>query len=193
MKMKTAIIIHGWSSKEEYFDPKIPSSSNKHWLPWLQKQLILKGILAQTPELPEPYDLVYEKWCSIFERFEITPETMLIGHSAGAGFLVRWLSENKVKVGRVVLVAPFLDPERVITTRFFDFEMDEDMASRTDGLSVFFSSDDEESVLTSVKQLRAELKNLQVKEFVDKGHFTFDDMKTEEFSFPELRDVLLQK
>jgi hypothetical protein len=189
--MKTAIIVHGWSSKEEYFDPKVSSLSNKHWLPWLQKQLILKGILAQTPELPEPYDLVYEKWCSIFERLEITPATMLIGYSAGAGFLVRWLSENKVKVGRVALVAPFLDPEREITTTFFDFEMDKDMADRTDGLFVFFSRDDERSVLTSVKQLRAKLKNIQVKEFSDKGHFTFDDMKTEEF--PELRDTLLRK
>lgn len=50
--MKTAIIIHGMPSKEEYFSSENPSSSNKHWFPWIQKQLILKGVLAQTPEMP---------------------------------------------------------------------------------------------------------------------------------------------
>jgi len=45
--MKTAIIIHGMPSKEEYFSPKTKSQSNGHWLPWIQKQLILNGILAR--------------------------------------------------------------------------------------------------------------------------------------------------
>lgn len=42
-------------SKEEYFNSDSPAQSNKHWLPWLQRQLQLNGILAQTPEMPESY------------------------------------------------------------------------------------------------------------------------------------------
>ena len=110
--MKTAIILHGMPSKEEYFNAESPAQSNKHWLPWVQRQLILNGILAQTVELPEPYEPNYEKWRSVFEQFHIDEETNLIGHSCGGGFLVRWLSENKIKVGKVALVAPWLDPER---------------------------------------------------------------------------------
>lgn len=86
--MKTAIIIHGMPPKEEYFNAEYPSSSNKHWIPWIQKQLILNGILAQTPEMPEPYDPDYTKWYSVFEQFTIDGDTQLIGHSCGGGFLL---------------------------------------------------------------------------------------------------------
>ena len=54
--MKTAIILHGMPSKEEYFDPEgWPAKYDAHWLQWIQRQLIVNGILAQIPELPEPY------------------------------------------------------------------------------------------------------------------------------------------
>ena len=90
--MKTAIIIHGMPYKdEEYYNPKRPASSNCHWLPWIQKQLLLKDILAQTPEMPVPYEPEYIAWKEIFERFPLNEETILVGHSCGAGFIVRYL------------------------------------------------------------------------------------------------------
>ncbi|HSE56651.1 MAG TPA: hypothetical protein VLB02_01025, partial [Candidatus Paceibacterota bacterium] len=89
--MKTALIVHGMPSKEEYFDREGKSPSNSHWFPWIQQQLLINGFLAQTPEMPEPYLPVYEKWCSVFEQFSIDEHATLIGHSCGAGFLLRWL------------------------------------------------------------------------------------------------------
>jgi predicted alpha/beta hydrolase family esterase len=90
--MKKAIIIHGMPSKEEYYDVNRPASSNCHWLPWIQKKLLLKNVLAQTPEMPEPYNPVYENWRKVFEQLSPDEETILIGHSCGGGFIVRWLS-----------------------------------------------------------------------------------------------------
>lgn len=58
--MKTAIIIHGYFTKEEFFDVTRPSPSNDHWFPWIQKQLLLNGILTQTPEMPSSYAPEYE-------------------------------------------------------------------------------------------------------------------------------------
>lgn len=193
--MKTAIILHGMPSKEEYFNPKNPAQSqaqyNRHWLPWLQRQLILNGILAQIPELPEPYKPDYEKWRSVFERFQIDENTILVGHSAGGGFLVRWLSENKVKVGRVALVAPWINPDDPHPSPgFFDFEIDGNLAERTDGICLFISSDDNKEELDTASLLRGRVHDLEVKEFTDRGHFTFADMGTEEFS--ELKDFLLR-
>jgi len=49
--------------------------------------------------MPEPYSPDYAKWCSVFKQFVIDSDTQLIGHSCGAGFLLRYLSENDVKVG----------------------------------------------------------------------------------------------
>lgn len=188
--MPTAIILHGMPKKEEYFNPDSPSQSNKHWLPWLQKQLILNGILAQTPELPEPYDPVYKKWCSVFERFQTDQDTMLVGHSCGAGFLVRWLSENKVQVGKVALVAPFLDPDHdEVRSDLFQFQIDQDLIQRTKGVAIFVSSDDEQEILTSVQQLQSTLKGVKTITLSGMGHLTFSDMKTDQF--PELRDWLV--
>ena len=60
--MKTAILIHGTCDEEEYFSDLYPSLSNSHWFPWLQKQLLIKGIFTQTPEMPDAYKPDYEKW-----------------------------------------------------------------------------------------------------------------------------------
>ncbi|MDP3900854.1 MAG: alpha/beta hydrolase [bacterium] len=188
--MKTAIILHGMPSKEEYFSPEGgPSQHNKHWLPWIQHQLLLKGVLAQILELPEPYEPDYEKWRSVFEQFKIDENTSLVGHSCGGGFLVRWLSENKVNVGRVALIAPWIDPTSTsVKPGFFDFQIDENLAERTGGICLFISSDDSKEELDTAKLLREKVRGLEVKEFSDKGHFTFNSMGTE--VFPELRDFL---
>ena len=187
--MKTAIILHGMPSKEEYFNPKSEAQSNQHWLPWIQRQLILDGVLAQAIELPEPYEPVYEKWKKIFEQFDVDEETILIGHSCGAGFLVRWLSENKIKVNKVALVAPYLGFDDEIDPNFFGFEIDPKISERTRGLTIFVSNNDDEAILKSVDKLKNELENIEIIELENKGHFTLGGMGTKEF--PELRDFLI--
>lgn len=190
--MKTAIIIHGWPDKEEFFDPTTPSPSNNQWLPWLQKELGMKGWSVQTPEMPDAYEPNYEKWKAIFEQYHIDENTTLVGHSCGGGFLVRWLSENNVKVGKVFLVAPWMDPaheERGHVSDFFDFEIDPRLSDRTDGVTIFVSNDDEESMLKTVELLESTLKGYFTKRFEDKGHFTIADMGTREF--PELLDSII--
>ena len=186
--MKTAIIFHGKPSKEEYFNPNRDSQSNSHWLPWIQEQLLLRGVLAQTPELPVPYEPVYEDWKRVFERFDVNEDTLLIGHSCGGGLLVRWLSENKIKVGKVVLVAPWLDPDHRLHTDFFNFELDTEVPQRVEQLTIFVSNDDDADIQTSVGVLLAKWPSARAIRLDGKGHFTFGDMGTREF--PELKEIL---
>lgn len=182
--MKNAIILHGSPDKDEYYDANVPSCSNYHWLPWLQKQLLVNEIAAQTPEVPHAFEPHYPTWQREFERFDITPETVLVGHSCGGGFLVRWLSEHKdTRVGKVVLVAPWLDPDRAETTDFFDFEIDPDLVARTAGLTIFHSDNDMESIQKTVRILREKLTGHSYREFHNHGHFCIEDMPVE---FPEL-------
>lgn len=188
--MKNAIIIHGSCDKEEYYSDRYPSLSNSHWLPWLQKKLLINDIPTATPEIPNAFRPDYDVWKKEFERFEVNPKTILIGHICGGGFLIRWLSENKdKKVGQVILVAPWLDPDRERTTNFFEFNLDSELASRTGGLTIFHSDDDMESVQKSVKTIRAEVSNIGYKEFHSYGHFTKSDMGTDEF--PEILEAAL--
>lgn len=190
--MKSAILIHGMPDKEEYLDPKTPAASNNQWFPWIQKHLSLKGVVAQTPEMPEPYRPDYEKWKEVFEQFKLQSDTILIGHSCGGGFLIRWLSENNVKVGKVVLVAPWInyrnDPAPV--EGFFDFKIDPNMVAKCDELHVFISSDDDQDELDTARMLEESVKGIKFHRFTGKGHFCVGfNLPTEEF--PELLEVLM--
>jgi len=132
-----------------------------------------------------PFMPRYEEWKREFERFDIIPETILVGHSCGGGFLVRYLSEHKdIRVGRVVLVAPWINPDnnpRSDTADFFDFAIDPDFTSRTRGVTIFVSNDDEPSVVKTVDILRSTVKNLVIRQYTDKGHFTLERLGTVEF------------
>lgn len=189
--MKNAIILHGRPGKAEYYDPKVPSASNYHWLPWMQKQLLMNEIAANTPEVPHAFDPQYLLWKHEFERFEVSPETILIGHSTGGGFIVRWLSENKdVKVGKVVLVAPWLDTEHELTNDFFIFDMDPKSADRTRGIVIFNSDNDAADIHKSVRIIQDNIEGVILREFHGYGHFTHEDMKNPEF--PELLEEALK-
>lgn len=187
--MKRAIIIHGYGDKSEFLDVSRPAMSNDHWIPWFQRQLLLNGIEAQTPEMPGFYEPNYDKWKEMLERFTPDQDTVLVGHSCGGGFLVRWLSENDQKVGKVVLVAPWLDPEKMIDPDFFNFDIDPDIASKTKGLTIMYSIDDYSDIVISIETLRSNLKGAEFKEFQNKGHFVLGSLKTEQF--PELLATVL--
>jgi uncharacterized protein len=188
--MKTALIIHGYNNKSEFLDENRPSASNDHWLPWLQRQLLLNRIEAQTPEMPGFYEPHYQEWKELFERFPLNENTILVGHSCGGGFLVRWLSETTKKVGKVVLVAPWIDPNHtIIDPDFFAFNIDSNLVSKTAGITVMYSTDDHSDVLQSVEILKSTLKDVDFQEFHDKGHFVRNSLKTEKF--PELLAVIL--
>ncbi|PJE61275.1 hypothetical protein COU87_05580, partial [Candidatus Roizmanbacteria bacterium CG10_big_fil_rev_8_21_14_0_10_39_12] len=184
--MKNAIILHGGPDKKEYYDPKAPSMSNAHWIPWLQGQLLKHDIPTATPEVPYSFDRNWTVWNREVERFDITPETILIGHSTGAGFFIKYLSIHpEIKVGKVILVAPWLDPYQEHTKNFFDdFEIDPNLVSRTAGITIFNSDNDQDSVQKTVEIVREKVKGIHYREFHHYGHFCYSDLKTGEF--PEL-------
>lgn len=190
--MKNAIILHGRPGREDYYNSNTSSSSNYHWIPWLQKQLIINDIKADTPEVPYSYAPQYDLWVKEVERFEIGPQTILVGHSAGGGFWFRWLSENKnVKVGKVVLVAPSYGLSKNWEgLDFFKYKIDADLVKRTKGLVIFYSDDDKQTTIDSVQKYMHDVLGIEVRKFHGYGHFTHEDMKTSEF--PELLEECLQ-
>src|SRR5665648_760839 len=90
--MRNAILLHGLPSENEYYNPDLPSASNSHWFPWLQKQLLMKEIKTDTPEVFRAFDMNWGSWAKEVEQFEITERTTLVGHSMGGGFWVRYLT-----------------------------------------------------------------------------------------------------
>lgn len=182
--MKNTILIHGAPYEEEFRNPNKPSPSNTNWFPWLQKQLALRNEISVAPEMPRPYDGIYEEWVEVIKNYKITSETVLIGHSCGGGFLLRYLSEYpELKPYKTVLVAPWLDPEpHELTTQFFNFTIDQTLSDRTE-LHIFLSSDDFAGCIKSFTLIKQTLPNILYHEYTNKGHFTNKD-------FPELLKIL---
>jgi len=187
-----AILVPGRPDKSEHYDPTRPSNSEDHWFSWLKRQLILRDIHAVSIEPPFPFRPRYNEWKKEFERFDLMPDTILVGHSTGAGFLVRYLSEHPdLKVGRVVLVAPFTNPANnpnSDTADFFEFAIDPDFPDRTTQTSVFYSDNDEADVLKTVEILRDTVRGANFREFHGKGHFCLKDLGGP--AFPELLETV---
>lgn len=190
--MKNAIIVHGMPSKEKYYDSNAANQSDSHWISWLQHQLMVNDIYAAAPEMPLSFKPDYQLWKREFERYDITPETILVGHSCGAGFLVRWLSENQdVRVGNIILVAPWMNVEHEEDIDFFEgFSIDPNITRRVGKIAIFHSIDDSIEIQNTVRKLKEEIPSIGYKKFKNHGHFTRNSMGTDEF--PELLKEILK-
>lgn len=105
---------------------------------------------------------------------------------------MRWLSENKVEVDKVILVAPWLDPleKKVLDNGMFDFEIDPSIVERVGDFAMFYDKSDDDYIIESVKKIEKGIKGINLVKLQNMGHFTFSDMKTNEF--PELVDYLIK-
>jgi predicted alpha/beta hydrolase family esterase len=188
--MKNVIIIHGKPSKENYYDQDGYVSSNFGWIPWLQNQLLTRDIMPNVPEMPHAYLPEYESWKRELERFDVTPETTLVAHSMGGGFLLRWLSENKnAAPARVILVAPSLDPLRTNETGFCEFEIDPTITDRTQ-LVVMTSDNDSDKAEMSRTMITDALPDTDVRMFSGFGHFIPEHTKKD--TLEELVGIILE-
>lgn len=174
--MKQFILIHG---SPEIGEIVTQESINPGWFLWLQK--LLPNVII--PPMPLEVEVAYQDWINVFEQLKINKETILVGHSCGGGFLIRYLSEHvELKPAKVILVAPWLDPDGELTTDFMKFEINSEFSQKTE-LHIFISSDDMSSVVKSSEILKEKLSGATWHEFSDREHFCTKE-------FPELLEVL---
>jgi len=190
--MVNCIIIHGSNSTEKSAKED-PPENERHWKPWLKENLERNGIRTSNELYPEDWLPDYNKWKKIFEKNTINENTTLVAHSAGTAFILRWLSENKEKVDKVILIAP-----SVIKTDKYkgpgssnlkDFVYDSSLKKYFNKLVIIYSDNDMEKINESVSQIHSKLGGelIQIKGM---GHFTMRDMGTDEF--PELLEEVLR-
>jgi len=181
--MKQALIFHGTPNKDEYYSREFPSQSNSHWLPWLQRELILLGWSAHTPEVFESFAPTYQKWLIELERYEIDENTVLIGHSCGGGFLLRWMHENpNVKFEKAILIAPWLDVDESKSGDMFKVDFD---IVNQNKVIVYESNDDMNSIKSSIVRIREFMPDAKYVSFTGYGHFCYE-FKMGTVEFPEL-------
>ena len=189
--MKNCIILHGCPLNiEKARDPE-RRMYDKHWMPWLKNQLEEKGIEVSVPLMPNPWSPNYESWKNEFDKLKIDKETILIGHSAGGAFLVRYLGETKKRVKKLILVAPWKIPDEnnEIEKKFYNYPISVSVGSQVNEIIIFTSDDEEEEGKESAKIFQEAL-NGKLIELKKHGHYTKKDMGTEEF--PELLGEVLK-
>ena len=179
----TCVLVHGCPDAPEK-GPR-QRTYDKHWIPWVARELTARGVQVQTPLMPEPWKPKYERFKKTFEKLNVTEDTVLVGHSCGCAFLVRWLGETKQRIKKLILVAPWKVPRKDDSTRkaFYTYPIDRTIAARV-GEIVIFTADDEEPDGKKSVQLYRDALGGKLIELKNHGHYTFDDMGTA--AFPEL-------
>jgi len=183
--MKNCIIVHGCpSDKEKAMDPET-RTYDKHWMPWTKNELNKLGINTITPLMPDPWEPVYEKFKYEFEKYEVNEESILIGHSCGCTFLVRWLGETKQKIHKLILVAPWKIAEGSLKFEmdYYQFPIDQTIKVRVDQITIFTSNDEAEDGKLGAVMFHDALGG-EIISLPNHGHYVIDEMMTEEF--PEL-------
>jgi predicted alpha/beta hydrolase family esterase len=179
------IIIHGCPSDVEKAMGPETRTYDKHWIPWTKAQLEARGIPTETPLMPEPWEPSYEKFKTEFDKQEISENTILIGHSCGTTFLLRWLGETKKKVAKLILVAPWAiaDKNDEARRKFYEHPIDPTIKDRIGEIILFTADDEEPDGKESLKIIHHVIGG-KVIELKGHGHYTMGDMGTTEF--PEL-------
>ncbi|MDD2324887.1 MAG: alpha/beta hydrolase [Alphaproteobacteria bacterium] len=180
--MKTALILHGICDEHEYYEMDFPSPSNAHWIPWLQQKFLRDGRLCQALEMPTPPTPNYQEWCNVFNQVKIQQDTIIVAHSAGCGFILKWMTAHpEVSFSLLVLVAPWLDP---LKTRgsFLDFALDSSLTQRVEKIHVLYSPDDPtEGVKESKDEIIQTLPKAKLHLFQNKGHFCLSTLGSPAF------------
>lgn len=82
----------------------------ENWFGWLRRELLGCGIPCEVPQFPTPVGQSLQNWLAVFggTARNIDSNTILIGHSLGAAFMLRWLELNSVRIKAAILVGAFI-------------------------------------------------------------------------------------
>lgn len=181
------IIIHGCPSDIEKAMNEKTRTYDKHWIPWLKKKLTSRGVKTETPLMPEPWYPDYNKFKKEFEKHNVDQDTILIGHSCGTAFLVRWLGDTEQKINKLILVAPWKindhGREDLLREKFYNYPIDETIKERVKEI-IMFTSNNEDPIGKKSLEIFHNALGGKIIELKNHGHYTLNDMGTEEF--PEL-------
>lgn len=126
----------------------------------------------------------YNEWSILFKKIAplLKNNVILIGHSLGAIFLAKYLSENKFPkkiLATLLISAPY---DNNLNESLGDFKLSKNLnrLSKQGGKIFLYQSRDDQVVpYNHVKKYKKALPNAIVREFKNRGHFN-------QTKFPEL-------
>lgn len=99
MRKAKVVIIHGTHG-----------NPNENWIPWLATQIARSGHEVVAPAFPTPEGQNLDAWFRVLDAAvdRMDERTILIGHSLGAGFILRILERAWAPVGATFLASSFV-------------------------------------------------------------------------------------
>ena len=148
----------------------------ENWFPWLKKELEGQGYEVIVPKFPTPLDQSLESWTRVFSKYEdkINEETVLIGHSLGAPFILNYLEKTGKKIKAAILAAAFHkqlgiqydEMNRTFVDRQFNWEKIKQSCSKF----FIFNSDNDPWIPLETAQELAKNLNAELNIVHDGGH-----------------------
>lgn len=106
--MKNVFLIHGYNGIPEIYK-------------WLEKELKKLEYNIIIPEFPPRDGAIYEEWKNIFNKHKkhIDSDSIVIAHSIGNEFVIKYFNENDLKIKLYISLAGFAE--------YFEWKNKEDL------------------------------------------------------------------
>lgn len=191
--MQQVIAIHGGTTFADYNDyltflASKPLIANRFTHQPMWKDLLQDNLGDEyqvlLPKMPNATNAKYSEWAIWFRHFTelIEDDCILIGHSLGAVFLAKYLSENEFarRIKATILVAaPFEDESDEDLTDFKLTEVSELFIKQAGQVTLYFGYDDPVIVPTEIKKYSQYLPDAKFNVVSAPDHFVRAD-------FPEM-------
>lgn len=186
------VIIHGgdtFNSDREYqnflknfeIDIERYKQDKTDWKPWLRKALGKKYEVI-LPKMPNSNNAKYKEWKLWFEKLIpfLNNEVILVGHSLGASFLVKYLSQSAFhkKVKGLFLVGAVYDKDDD-GYDLASFKLPEKLNLRTENSFFYHSKNDPVVPFSQLQLFLNKIPEAKSRIFENRKHFNQD-------KFPEL-------
>ena len=177
--MSTIFLFHGFGG-----------SPDNNWFPWLTKELKAAGHKVIAPKFPHPEEPKLTEWLNEFSTYrrKIDESTVLVGHSLGGAFAMRYLERAKTPVQATFLVASVFgvmgnDIDAHITT--FNVKPYDYPEIILNGGNIHIVHSDNDPYIPLVQAEDASLKMITAMDVIPaKNHLTMS-------IFPQLREIIL--
>lgn len=178
---KQIIVIHGgdsYNTYEEYlsnlkkWEIDFESLKNKGWKNLLGDKLG-KNFEVILPKFPNSANAKYIEWKIYFEKLIpfFNNKVILLGHSLGAIFLIKYLSENIIPkniIGLFLVSTPYSPKNNTD----FSFKINpKNIQSQCKNIFLYHSTDDTVVDFKDFEKYKKELTNAIFREFKNRGHF----------------------
>lgn len=199
---KQILFIHGgytFGSRKDYLKflksyELDPYKKRSYWINWIALKLKNKYEVIN-PDMPCGVNAQYEDWKIWFEKyipFIKDKNPIIIGHSLGAIFLLKYFSENNYpkKVFQLHLFSPAVYDDGLGQEKLSTFKPDikkiEKIAKKCKELHLWHSKDDNVCLFKNSEIIKKNIPSANFHIFDDRGHF-------KQSTFPEVLRVIINK